>query len=45
MEVRELEKDTEIWTLYLLGLDILQSRNQTDMLSCRDSNPSSLNQH
>ncbi|KAG9248530.1 hypothetical protein BJ878DRAFT_476387 [Calycina marina] len=32
-EIRDLEKDTTTWTLYLLGLDVLQSRDQSDVLS------------
>jgi len=33
LEIRDLEKDNNTWTLYLLGLDMLQSKNQTEMLS------------
>jgi len=33
LEIRELEQDSTIWTLYILGLDMLQYTNQTEMLS------------
>ena len=33
LEIRELEKDPTTWTLYILGLDMLQYANQTEMLS------------
>jgi hypothetical protein len=33
LEVRDLEQDPTTWTLYLLGLDMLQYTNQTEMLS------------
>lgn len=33
IEVRELEKDPVAWTLYILGLDMLQYTPQSDMLS------------
>ncbi|KAK0108702.1 hypothetical protein ONS95_003493 [Cadophora gregata] len=33
IEVRELEKDPVAWTLYILGLDLLQYTPQSDMLS------------
>jgi hypothetical protein len=33
LEVRELEQDPTTWTLYILGLDLLQYQNQTQMLS------------
>ena len=33
LEIRDLEKDNTTWTLYLLGLDMLHSKNQTEMLS------------
>ncbi|KAE9382243.1 Di-copper centre-containing protein [Stipitochalara longipes BDJ] len=33
LEVRELEQDSITWTLYILGLDMLQYTNQTEMLS------------
>ena len=33
LEIRELEKDPISWTLYILGLDMLQYKNQTEMLS------------
>jgi tyrosinase len=33
LEVRQLEQDPVTWTLYLLGLDMLQFTNQTEMLS------------
>ena len=33
LEVRELEKDTTLWTLYLLGLDMLQWTPQEDLQS------------
>ncbi|TVY93845.1 Tyrosinase [Lachnellula willkommii] len=32
-EIRELQKNQTLWTLYVLALDILQYTNQTDMLS------------
>jgi tyrosinase len=32
-EIRELQKDTTMWTLYILALDMLQYTNQSDMLS------------
>jgi hypothetical protein len=33
LEVRELELDPTSWTLYILGLDILQYTSQTEILS------------
>ena len=33
LEVREMERDSTTWTLYILGLDMLQYTNQTEMLS------------
>ena len=33
LEIRELEQDPITWTLYLLGLDLLQITDQTQMLS------------
>ncbi len=33
LEIRELEKDPVAWTLYILGLDMMQYTPQTDMLS------------
>lgn len=33
LEVRELQKDPTTWTLYILGLDMLQYTPQTEMLS------------
>lgn len=33
LEIRELEKDTMTWALYILGLDMLQYTPQTEMLS------------
>ncbi|PMD13322.1 Di-copper centre-containing protein [Hyaloscypha hepaticicola] len=33
LEVRQLEQDPTLWTLYILGLDMLQYTNQTEMLS------------
>ncbi|KAI9048358.1 hypothetical protein LZ554_008150 [Drepanopeziza brunnea f. sp. 'monogermtubi'] len=33
LEVRELEKDPVAWTLYILGLDMMQYAPQTEMLS------------
>jgi len=33
LEVRQLEQDPTTWTLYILGLDMLQYTNQTQMLS------------
>jgi tyrosinase len=33
LEVRELEKDKLMWTLYILGLDMLQWTPQSDKLS------------
>jgi hypothetical protein len=33
LEIRELEQDSTTWTLYILGLDMLQYTNQTEMLS------------
>ena len=32
-EIRALEQDSTTWTLYILGLDMLQYTNQTEMLS------------
>lgn len=32
-EIRELEKDQDLWTLYLLGLDYMQASEQDDPLS------------
>lgn len=32
-EIRQLEQDDIMWTLYILGLDMLQFTNQTEMLS------------
>jgi hypothetical protein len=32
-EIRSLEQDNITWTLYILGLDMLQYTNQTEMLS------------
>ena len=32
-EIRTMEQDSIIWTLYILGLDMLQYSNQTEMLS------------
>jgi tyrosinase len=32
-EIRQLEKDNFTWTLYILGLDMLQYTDQTQMLS------------
>ncbi|KAH8602664.1 hypothetical protein B0O99DRAFT_647536 [Bisporella sp. PMI_857] len=32
-EIRDLEKDTTTWTLYILALDLLQYTNQNEMLS------------
>ncbi|RKF78107.1 Tyrosinase [Golovinomyces cichoracearum] len=32
-EIRDLEKDEDIWTLYLLGLDRLQNMDQTEKIS------------
>ncbi|KAG9232333.1 hypothetical protein BJ875DRAFT_82768 [Amylocarpus encephaloides] len=33
LEIRELEKDKTMWTLYILGLDMLQNVDQSDMQS------------
>lgn len=33
IEIRDLEKDRIAWTLYILGLDMLQYTPQTEMLS------------
>jgi tyrosinase len=33
LEIRELEQEPTMWTLYILGLDMLQYTNQTEMLS------------
>lgn len=33
LEVRDLERDPTTWTLYLLGLDMLQFTNQMELLS------------
>jgi hypothetical protein len=33
LEIRELEQDSTMWALYILGLDMLQYTNQTEMLS------------
>ncbi|KAG4436593.1 hypothetical protein IFR05_007913 [Cadophora sp. M221] len=33
IEVRDLQKDSVAWTLYILGLDLLQYTPQSDMLS------------
>ena len=33
LEIRELEQESTMWTLYILGLDMLQYTNQTEMLS------------
>jgi tyrosinase len=33
LEVRQLEQNPTLWTLYLLGLDMMQYTNQTEMLS------------
>jgi hypothetical protein len=33
LEIREMEQDPTTWTLYILGLDMLQYTNQTEMLS------------
>ncbi|TVY38862.1 Tyrosinase [Lachnellula subtilissima] len=32
-EIRELQKDSTLWTLYILALDFMQYTNQTEMLS------------
>ena len=32
-EIRKLKQDNTTWTLYILGLDMLQNTNQTEMLS------------
>lgn len=32
-EVRELEENTDLWTLYILGLDMMQGTDQNDLLS------------
>lgn len=32
-EIRKLQQDNTTWTLYILGLDMLQYTNQTEMLS------------
>jgi hypothetical protein len=32
-EIRVLQNDSTLWTLYILALDMLQYTNQTDMLS------------
>lgn len=32
-EIRDLENDTDQWTLYLLGLSMMQFTNQSDPLS------------
>jgi hypothetical protein len=32
-EIRDLQKDTTMWTLYILALDMLQYTNQSDLLS------------
>ena len=32
-EIRDLEKDQHLWTLYLLGLDYMQSSEQDDPMS------------
>ncbi|TVY40862.1 Tyrosinase [Lachnellula occidentalis] len=32
-EIRELQKDSTLWTLYVLALDFMQYTNQTNMLS------------
>ena len=32
-EVRDLEKDQDLWTLYLLGLDYMQASEQDDPMS------------
>ena len=32
-EIRQLEQDNITWNLYILGLDLLQYTNQTEMLS------------
>lgn len=33
LEIRNLEKDQDVWTLYMLGLDLLQSIPQDEKLS------------
>jgi len=33
LEVRELEKDPMTWTLYLLGMDMMQYTDQSELLS------------
>ncbi|KAF8860872.1 Di-copper centre-containing protein [Acephala macrosclerotiorum] len=33
LEIRDLERDSTTWTLYILGLDMLQYAPQTEMLS------------
>ena len=33
LEIRQLEQNPAMWTLYLLGLDMLQYTNQAEMLS------------
>jgi hypothetical protein len=33
LEIRELQKNEDLWTLYILGLDMMQWTDQTDKLS------------
>lgn len=32
-EVRQMEKDTDLWTLYMLGLNMMQYTDQSHLLS------------
>lgn len=32
-EVRELEENADLWTLYILGLDMMQGTDQSDLMS------------
>jgi tyrosinase len=32
-EIRQMENDNEMWTLYLLGLSMMQFTDQSDALS------------
>jgi hypothetical protein len=33
LEIRRLQQDKELWTLYILGLDMMQYYNQTELIS------------